>query len=55
MLGQHNLAYLYFVGEGVAQDRCEAFNWATLAAKQGFAAALFSSRLGYHVMSRRKR
>ena len=32
----------YFVGEGVAQDRYEAFNWATLAAKQGFAAAQYN-------------
>ena len=41
---QHNLGYLYLIGNGVPQDYAEAVKWLRLASEQGFARA--QSRLG---------
>ena len=39
---QHNLAWMYEHGQGVAQDYKEAVKWWRLAAEQGYASAQFN-------------
>lgn len=47
MNAQNDLGYAYSKGEGVAQDKAEAFKWYSKAAKQGFSYAQFNLGLFY--------
>lgn len=44
---QHNLALMYYTGQGAAQDDAEAARWYRLAAEQGYADAQYNLGLMY--------
>jgi len=41
-IAQYNLGNIYYIGDGVPQDRKEAVKWFRLAAEQGYALAQFN-------------